>query len=226
MPRAPAEHLSIVRPLDDIADKLGDAHGVKLESNGRAHVEKPTTIDLQDVFAFYWHFSQGEVLAELQYRPSDRNYRNEEHYFGSLTLFPNHQSINGSNIWMARGNILDHFGRERDKFNECCLDEQLLGLKLSDGEKAATGRLVSLIPGGGGAILTEQIGGYFAYEQIRRDTISPIVLQAAYLVLRAQMVMAQACEKEMMPIKEKASAIMRGYLLQKRVLERPETYLS
>ncbi|MBI2143363.1 hypothetical protein HYU20_03405 [Candidatus Woesearchaeota archaeon] len=218
------EHMqTVVDPLNELADKLGDPHGVRLESNGRNHSVMPKEPDLHDIFAFYWHLKvEGEILAEMQYRPSGRAYRDEEYWLGELNLFRD-RGMRSGEVWEARNYALDRrlvlegstYVRTLDRD---CVQEATADSGLSDIEKRTVQSLVEKIKGG--VILTERVDAYYydPTKQVNRKTISPVILQAAYLTLRARLVAAQKFEQKTRPLKDEAFQWALEYLQQNRGL--------
>lgn len=214
------EHLQIVvEPLNALADKLGDLHGVRLESNGRNHSNMPNELSLQDVFAFYWHLNiEGENLAEMQYRPSRRVYKHERYWLGEISL---HVTSKLPGLWEAKKALENRLVLEGSNYvrplNSECVREITAGRSMSDLEKGTVRNLVEKIADTGAA-LCEQTGGYFSYKEINQKAVTPAILQATYLITRAQLLAAQKFEQEIRPLKDKALQWTLDYLQQNRRL--------
>ncbi len=187
------EHLEIVEPLNTIADKFGDPHGVKLYSENREKSKMPQVIVLEDVFSFYWELREGAATTgEIQYRPSKRAYRFEKDEVGELALYPSHNA----QIWVVRDMLIYPDG---ESLNEKWAYDA--ANKLSEAEREGVRRLLGLVPSGhGGAVISQKPSDY---NEIGRSLMTPGVLQATYVALRAQMAAAQKCMEQIAPIKEK-----------------------
>ena len=178
----------VVRPLNQAAEACGDRFAARLNSNNRAGAEVAEILSIDDIFAFEWEFiMDGETIGILQYRPATRT----KSLLGSvvylsmekLELYPAHDGRNGLAIWQIRNYLRIVRGTYP---YEACAEELAQGLALDSQE---TKRI---------AELTGRTGN----RTFDRNHISPAVLQAAYLMERAELVAAKVFQQDIRPLTE------------------------